>query len=222
MAYALLEICQCALTAAHAVEADAGATHSTAVQRRAGDSRPHPRHGGRGSSSSNELSVLLRSSKRSHQLMAVLQWTRAGVAALDSSGGEDDGEHPQLPSAAAVLSAEAALLLAAPAALMHDTVRKLLLRQPALDTAGLPLLRRILAGAGGSGGARGAAVAVSERHWLLRLLWMGLRVRRVMDRRTDGGQIFLSSPPCMPCVCVYRCLLVQCAACACKRVLTLR
>jgi hypothetical protein len=94
----------------------------------------------------------------------------------------------QLPAAAAVLATEAALLLAAPAAAMHNTVHKLLLRQPALDTAGLPLFGRIMAGGasglnsnsksnkGGAGGVKGAAAVMAERQWLMRLLWLGLRV----------------------------------------------
>jgi hypothetical protein len=70
---------------------------------------------------------------------------------------------------------------------------RLLLRQPALDTAGLPLLGRLLyARGGGSSSSRHAGppaegpkgghghlspVAAAEgRQWLLHLLWLGLRV----------------------------------------------
>jgi hypothetical protein len=123
------------------------------------------------------LQQQLRSSKRSHQLTALLNWVAAGITTPQQ----------QLPAAAAVLAAESALLLAAPAAAMHATVHKLLLRQPALDTAGLPLFGRIMAGGasglnsksgsfGGSGGVKGAAAVMAERQWLMRLLWMGLRV----------------------------------------------
>jgi hypothetical protein len=124
------------------------------------------------------LQQQLRSSKRSHQLTALLNWVAAGITTPPQ----------QLPAAAAVLAAEASLLLAAPAAAMHNTVDKLLLRQPALDTAGLPLFGRIMAGGGsslnsnsksskgGAGGVKGAAAVMAERQWLMRLLWLGLRV----------------------------------------------
>lgn len=74
---------------------------------------------------------------------------------------------------------------------------RLLLRQPALDTAGLPLLGRLLYGRGGGSssnkdtgggtpaakGSKGGhghlspAAAEEGRQWLLHLLWLGLRVR---------------------------------------------
>jgi hypothetical protein len=68
---------------------------------------------------------------------------------------------------------------------MHTTVHRLLLRQPALDTVGLPLFGRIMAGGAsgsnsnsksGGGGVKGAAAVMAERQWLMRLLWLGLRV----------------------------------------------
>lgn len=117
------------------------------------------------------LQQQLRSPKRSHQLTALLTWVAAGITQPQQ----------QLPAASAVLAAEAALLLAAPAAVMHGAVHKLLLRQPALDTTGLPLFGRILAGSGsssgkGGGGVKGAAAVMAERQWLMQLLWLGLRV----------------------------------------------
>jgi hypothetical protein len=100
--------------------------------------------------------------------------------------------HPvQIPTASAVLAAEVALLLAAPAAAMHTPAQKLLLRQPALDVTGLPLFSRIMnssSSSRGSGGGsvRGVTAALLEKQWLLRLLWLGLRVRDGGCRRAAG------------------------------------
>lgn len=112
------------------------------------------------------MQQLLKSSKIAHQITALLQFvTAAGITE----------QQQQVPAAAAVLAAESALLLAAPAAVMHSTVHKLLLRQPALDVNGLPLLSRIMAG----GSGRGAAGVLAEQQWLMRLLWLGLRVSQI-------------------------------------------
>lgn len=104
----------------------------------------------------------------------------------------------RFPAPSALLAAEASLLLPAPGATMHGTVARLLLRQPALDVSGLPLLSRLLlvsgggavaagavaasagGGSGSSGGGRGAmttdsaAAAALQRAWMLRLLWAGM------------------------------------------------
>lgn len=146
------------------------------------------------SRSFGSIQQLLRSSKRVHQLQALLLWVHAGV------------KEPlqQLPTASATLAAEAALLLGAPGHPVAAVVRKLMVRQRALDTSGLPLFGRIMAlssGAGSSSGSakggrgiqeggsaagggsgssnsglRGVAAVMAERQWLLQLLWMGLRV----------------------------------------------
>lgn len=128
----------------------------------------------RRSGASGLVQQLLRSSKRSHQLRALLLFVAAGC---DAARAQQGTAAPQLPTASAVLAAEAALLLAAPAALMHSTVHKLLLRQPALDVAGLPLFTRVLSGRA-SGAVKGAAALLAERQWLLQLLWMAVRVSR--------------------------------------------
>jgi hypothetical protein len=76
----------------------------------------------------------------------------------------------RLPSAAAAFAAEAALLLRAPGAAAHGYVSRLLLRAPAADFGRLPWTMRLLT----AGGPQHRA----DRQWVLRLMWMGLRVSR--------------------------------------------
>jgi hypothetical protein len=94
---------------------------------------------------------LLRSSKRVHQMRALLLWVQAGVMSPQQ----------QIPTASAALAAEASLLLCAPHHPMGAVVRKLMVRQRALDTKGLPLFGRILAlsSSSSSSSKGGAAVA---------------------------------------------------------------
>jgi hypothetical protein len=183
---------------------------------------------GKGSGSFGSIQQLLRSSKRVHQMRALLLWVTAGVTSPQQ----------QLPTASAALAAEASLLLCAPHHPMGAVLRKLMVRQRALDTKGLPLFGRILALSGSSSsnadssrgagrgqgglsersraggeasaaaaGLRGAAAVMAERQWLLQLLWMGLRVSQFCRG------CFHELGRCVLHAVCYLLLLLSCAAC---------
>lgn len=92
------------------------------------------------------------------QLEALLSYIRNGVTR----------PLQRLPAAAAAFAAEASLLLRAPGAAAHGYVSRLLLRAPAADFARLPWSMRLL--------SAGGAHHRSDRQWLLRMMWLGLRV----------------------------------------------
>jgi hypothetical protein len=103
------------------------------------------------------------------QLEALLSYVRNGVSA----------PLQRLPAAAAALAAEASLLLRAPGAAAHGYVRRLLLRAPAADFGRLPWTMRLL--------AAGAQHHRADRQWLLRMMWLGLRVRGLGLRVQGSG-----------------------------------